>query len=79
MSRDEWIPPRPHCLPGCDRLDGHDGRDDGACMGPGGVILRRPKRGCWGFEIGSRGSAVCNLIWLAVLLGAVAYFIVGVA
>jgi hypothetical protein len=23
---------RPHCLPGCDRHDGHDGRDLGACM-----------------------------------------------
>lgn len=23
---------RPHCQPGCDRLDGHDGRDPGACM-----------------------------------------------
>lgn len=24
---------RPWCLPGCNRLDGHDGRDAGACMG----------------------------------------------
>ena len=36
----EWHPPRPHCLPGCNRLDGHDGRDDGACMGPGSEVLR---------------------------------------
>jgi hypothetical protein len=28
-----------HCLPGCDRLDGHDGRDAGACMGAGGGVL----------------------------------------
>ena len=45
MSSEEWKPARPHCLPGCDRLDGHDGRDDGACMGPGGVVLRRPWTG----------------------------------
>jgi hypothetical protein len=35
----------------------------------------RPERGCWGFEIGSTGNAVCNLVWLAVLLGAVIYFV----
>ena len=35
-------PPRPHCLPGCDRLDGHDGRDPGACMS-GGIPLDTPK------------------------------------
>jgi hypothetical protein len=29
---------RPYCLPGCDRLDGHDGRDPGACM-QGGAPL----------------------------------------
>ena len=29
---------RPHCLPGCDRLDGHDGRDIGACMRGGAVL-----------------------------------------
>ena len=28
-------PLRPYCLPGCDRLDGHDGRDPGACMRDG--------------------------------------------
>lgn len=32
LSDGEWIPARPHCLPGCERLDGHDGRDAGACM-----------------------------------------------
>jgi len=30
---------REHCLPGCDRLDGHDGRDPGACMRDGEVLL----------------------------------------
>lgn len=29
---------REHCLPGCDRLDGHDGRDREACM-RGGVVM----------------------------------------
>ena len=29
-----------HCLPGCDRLDGHDGRDPGACMANGLGPLR---------------------------------------
>ncbi len=33
--------PREHCLPGCDRLDGHDGRDAGACM-RGGAVLNVP-------------------------------------
>jgi hypothetical protein len=28
-----------HCLPGCNRLDGHDGREASACMGEGGVVL----------------------------------------
>ena len=32
--RFEWVSDRPHCLPGCERIDGHDGRDPGACMGP---------------------------------------------
>ncbi len=32
-------PACPYCLPGCDRLDGHDGRDPGACMGGGAVLL----------------------------------------
>jgi hypothetical protein len=32
-------PERPHCLPGCKRIDGHDGRDPGACMGPWSVPL----------------------------------------
>lgn len=36
----EWHPPRPHCLPGCNRLDGHDGRDPGACMGADGEVLK---------------------------------------
>jgi hypothetical protein len=31
----EMIPDRPFCLPGCNRLDGHDGRDYGACMKDG--------------------------------------------
>jgi hypothetical protein len=33
------MPDRPYCLPGCNRLDGHDGRDIGACMGAGGRVL----------------------------------------
>lgn len=36
----EWHEPRPYCLPGCNRLDGHDGRDAGACMGEGGEVLK---------------------------------------
>jgi hypothetical protein len=39
MSDGEWIPARPHCLPGCGRLDGHDGRDPGACMKDGAELL----------------------------------------
>jgi hypothetical protein len=31
---------RPHCLPGCDRLDGHDGRDFGVCMRDGHALCR---------------------------------------
>jgi len=27
-----------HCLPDCDRLDGHDGRDAGGCMAGGAVL-----------------------------------------
>lgn len=38
----EWHPPRPYCLPGCDRLDGHDGRDAGACMTAGEVLTPGP-------------------------------------
>jgi hypothetical protein len=38
MSDGEWIPARPHCLPGCERLDGHDGRDPGACMKDGAEL-----------------------------------------
>ena len=30
--------PRQHCLPGCNRVDGHDGRDEGACMRDGAVL-----------------------------------------
>jgi hypothetical protein len=33
---------RPYCLPGCDRLDGHDGRDAGACMRDGKVLEPGP-------------------------------------
>lgn len=41
---------RPWCLPECDRLDGHDGRDPGACMkgaaeltpGPLDLVHRHP-------------------------------------
>ena len=29
---------RSHCLPGCDRIDGHDGRDFGACMRDGHAL-----------------------------------------
>lgn len=40
MSSEEEQPPaRPWCLPGCERIDGHDGRDSGACTGEGGVVL----------------------------------------
>lgn len=38
----EWRPDRPCCLPGCDRLDGHDGRDAGACMKDGEVLTPGP-------------------------------------
>jgi hypothetical protein len=31
---------RLRCLPGCDRADGHDGRDPGACMKGGQVLTR---------------------------------------
>jgi hypothetical protein len=31
---------RKHCVIGCDRLDGHDGRDAGACMENGSAIYR---------------------------------------
>jgi hypothetical protein len=34
---------------------------------------------CWGFEGGSTANGVCNLIWLAVLLGAVIYTVVSLA
>lgn len=40
---------------------------------------RRPERGCRGFEIGSTANGVRNLILLAVLAGAVIYFIVSLA
>lgn len=30
-----------HCLPGCDRVDGHDGRELGACMRNGEAIVAR--------------------------------------
>lgn len=33
---------RPWCLPGCDRLDSHDGRDAGACMQDGEVLKPGP-------------------------------------
>lgn len=36
----EWHSPRPYCLPGCNRLDGHDGREPGTCMGEGGEVLK---------------------------------------
>lgn len=36
----EWHEPRPYCLPGCNRLDGHDGREPWACIGEGGEVLR---------------------------------------
>lgn len=34
------------------------------------------RRSCWGLEIGSRANAVANLIWLAIVIGAVIGFIV---
>lgn len=34
---------------------------------------------CWGIEAGSTANGVCNLIWLAVLAGAVIYTIVSLA
>lgn len=36
------IPERQNCLPGCNRLDGHDGRDPGACMENGCVLVPGP-------------------------------------
>ena len=30
--------PRPTCLPGCNRIDGHDGRDEDACMRDGAPL-----------------------------------------
>lgn len=48
----EWIPDRQHCLPDCNRLDGHDGRDAGACMKDGIVLVseyRHPGIGAWDF------------------------------
>jgi hypothetical protein len=34
--------PRSYCLPGCNRLDGHDGRMPGACMENGTVLIPGP-------------------------------------
>lgn len=34
---------RPRCFPGCSRLDGHDGRDAGACMKDGAVLCLPPE------------------------------------
>jgi len=39
------MPDRPHCLPGCNRLDGHDGHDTGACMMDGRVLYPGPPSG----------------------------------
>jgi hypothetical protein len=39
----------------------------------------RREMACWGFEGGSTANGVCNLIWLAVLLGAVIYTVVSLA
>jgi hypothetical protein len=40
----EGLTQRPRCLPGCDRLDGHDGRDAGACMKDGAELRPAPLR-----------------------------------
>ena len=36
------LPLRLYCLPGCERIDGHDGRDAGACMAGGTVLVPGP-------------------------------------
>ena len=36
------MPDRPYCLPGCNRLDGHDGTNVGACMSGGRVLYPGP-------------------------------------
>jgi hypothetical protein len=51
--RFEWVPERPHCLPGCDRIDGHDGRDPGACMGPGGILWPAGATPAWCYRLTS--------------------------
>ena len=51
-----------------------------ACPCHGSAVSRKRKElTCWGVEAGSTANGVCNLIWLAVLLGAVIYFIVSLA
>ena len=40
VLKEDW---RAWCLPGCDRLDGHDGRDTGACMKNGTAFLAKRK------------------------------------
>jgi hypothetical protein len=51
-------PPRPYCLPGCDRLDDHDGRNTGACMKDGRVIYPRAP-GCGRLDEHECGPTAC--------------------
>lgn len=44
-----------------------------------GPLPVRKELACWGFEAGSTANGVCNLIWLAVLLGAVIYAVASLA
>ena len=53
-------PPRPHCLPGCDRLDGHDGRDEGACMHAGVVLSQHLRYGCERLDEHEPGPDSCG-------------------
>ena len=51
MTDKTGVAARPYCLPGCERIDGHDGRDPEACMGPG--IALDP----------SRSFLYCRVFW----------------
>jgi len=42
-----------HCLPGCERIDGHDGRDPGACMGADGVLWASGTIPLWCYRLPS--------------------------
>lgn len=49
------------------------------CHGKDASRPARKELTCWGVETGSKANAVCNLIWLTVLIGAVVYAIVSLA